>query len=184
MVKSWIAPGLKPSRGGAVVGVGGALPREPCRFQVRHFMPSWCAEFSVFQIVNCPWLVSFDFAYLSYILGIERFLVLTDIGAQTFCAVSEVHCWQYRRNLLWQSLFMENRKPSGAYLQCSRVWFLFTSWWIKTVCRVSRGPMEQTLTVLLAFWTGPKNKVFSFTCVRSLCCFWTFFHLTLSHDSD
>ena len=29
MVKSWIAPGLKPSRGGAVVGVGGALPREP-----------------------------------------------------------------------------------------------------------------------------------------------------------
>ena len=31
-----------------------------------------------------------------------------------------------------------------------------------------------------------KNKVISLTCVRSLCCFWTFLHLTLSHyiDSD
>ena len=82
----------------------------------------------------------------------------TDMGVQTFCAVSGVHCWQHRRNLLWLSLFMENRKPSGAYLQCSHVW-LFTSWWIKTVCRVgSRGPMEQTLTVLLSIRNGTKTK--------------------------
>ena len=33
MVKSWIAPGLEPSRGGAV-----ALPREPCHIQ-RNMMP-------------------------------------------------------------------------------------------------------------------------------------------------
>ena len=189
---SWVAPGLEPSRGGAVAGVGGRLTERAMPFSSETFhaiLMCWVLCFPDCQLplVGVIWLCLFVLYTWNWTPDIVLILC-TDIGAQTFCAVSEVHCWQYRRNLLWQSLFMENRKPSGssgAYLQCSRVWFLFTSWWIKTVCRVgSRGPMEQTLTVLLAFWIGPKNKVFSFTCVRSLCCFWTFFHLTLSHDSD
>ena len=107
----------------------------------------------------------------------------TDMGVQTFCAVSGVHCWQHRRNLLWLLLFMENRKPSGAYLQCSHVW-LFTSWWIKTVCRVgSRGPMEQTLTVLLPIRNGTKTK-WLVSHVSAACAAFGLFHLTLSHYID
>ena len=108
---------------------------------------------------------------LSVLLGIERltsswFLVLTSVCRPSAlcpvcrpspeCAVSR---YWHRQNLLWLLLFMENRKPSGAYLQCNHVWFLFTSWWIKTVCRVgSRGPWNKRLQCCCQFGMAQKQS--------------------------
>ena len=193
--KKLVAPGLEPSRGGAVAGVG-ALPREPCHFRVRHFMPSWCGEFSVFQIVNCPWLVLSDFAYLSYLelnawhrpdswywhrcADLLRCVRCADLLRSALCLGTDTGETCCDCCCLWKTASL--LVPTFSATTCDFCLPHDGSRLYAELGAVGHGTNAYS-AVVNSEWH--KNKVISLTCVRSLCCIWTF-HLTLSHyiDSD
>jgi hypothetical protein len=143
--------------------------------------PGWCYP----TLPICPtWNWTPD---IVLILG-------TDIGVQTFCAVSGVQTFSGVRCVS----VLTPAKPAVTvvvYGKPQAFWCLpsvqprvIVYLMMDQDCMPSWEPWANGTNAYSAVVNSEwhKNKVISLTCVRSPCCFWTFFHLTLSHyiDSD
>ena len=140
-----------------------------------------------FPDCQLPWLVLSNFAYLSYL---------------------ELNAWHRPDSWYWHrcadllrcvrsALLTTPAKPAVTvvvYGKPQAFWCLplaqprviFVYLMMDQDCMPSWEPWANGTNAYSAVVNSEwhKNKVISLTCVRSLCCLWTFFHLTWSHYID